>query len=123
MNMDVIVCVHNAYAETKACIESILNTNIEHINKLIIVDDSSQKKTKELLKAFKKSQLKVLLLTTNEQQGYTKSANLGLQHSTADISTLLNSDTLVDKNWAKKTIDFFSANKEYVVAFVFTAAI
>ena len=112
MKMDVIVCVHNAYEETKACIESILNTNIEHIDNLIIVDDYSQKETKELLKEFQKKHAKVLLLTTDEQQGYTKSANLGLQHSTADISTLLNSDTLVDKSWAKKTIDFFSTNSE-----------
>ena len=122
MDLDIIICVHNAYEETKACIESVLYQNIEYINKIILVDDYSQTETKELLRDYNKKYDKIFLLETKEQQGYTKSANLGLKNSTSEVKTLLNSDTLVPSNWAVKIKNFFQEHKEIAIMGPFSNA-
>jgi len=100
--VDIIVCVHNALADVKACLDSVILHTLPPY-KLIIVDDGSEAETRDYLKEFAKTQGAVLI--RNEQAGgYTRAANKGLAESHAAWSLLLNSDTIVTPYWLDRMV-------------------
>lgn len=101
-SVDVIVCVHNALADVKRCLESVIcNTRMPY--SLILVDDGSDDQTRAYLAAFARSQDAVLI--RNEQaKGYTLAANQGLRRSQGSYSLLLNSDTVVTPLWLDQMV-------------------
>lgn len=97
-----VVCVHNAHDEVKKCLSSIKKHKAENLD-LVIVDDGSETKTKKLLASFTSNNSSwTKLIRHNTAQGYTRAATVGLKASKADLTILLNSDTIVTKNWSKK---------------------
>jgi len=93
MAVDIVVCIHNALDDVKACLSSII-ANTSPPYRLILVDDGSRDETKLYLKAFAAAQGAVLL-TSATAGGYTKAANRGLRASEAPWTILLNSDTII----------------------------
>ena len=101
--VDIIICVHNAYEDVKACIESVFQYTNEPY-KLIIVDDGSADQTRDYLRTLKDDIPSIKLIRNENGNGYTKAANMGLRASNADYCVLLNSDTIVTENWLDKMI-------------------
>lgn len=97
---EVVVCVHNAPDAVRLCLDSLLR-HAQGIQSVVVVDDQSDSETNLLLQAYA-SQYKgwITVRRTSERSGYTKAANFGLSFATADLVTLLNSDTIVTKGWA-----------------------
>lgn len=108
---DVIVCVHNAPLEVQRCLESLV-ADLTGISRVIVVDDCSSTETKELLDRFRAACPKISIVRPKEQQRYTKAANMGLRASSAQLRTLLNSDTIVPRGWAHRIQDKFCKNPE-----------
>lgn len=98
-NVDVIVPVYNAFEDVKKCLNSLLSANSGVNLTVIIVNDCSDKETSDLLKRFSKSHSHFILIENEENLGYTKTVNKGLQASRADFVVTLNSDTIVSKGW------------------------
>lgn len=101
--IDIVVCVHNALSEVKACLASV-RANLGANQRIILVDDGSDDETRHYLEKFAARE-RVVLHRNERAQGYTKAANLGLELSSADLVILLNSDTVVTRNWAEKLAD------------------
>ncbi len=96
---DVVVCVHNSFDDVKACLNSVLAT-ISRGDRLIIVDDGSQTKTKELCQSVaQENKSSVLLIRREHGSGFCKAANAGLKQSDRETVILLNSDTIVVDDW------------------------
>jgi GT2 family glycosyltransferase len=72
----------------------------EQLSRLIIVDDASGAGTADYLRSFAATCPYAQLKRLDEQHYYTRAANIGLRESSADIVTLLNSDTIVTEGWA-----------------------
>lgn len=100
--IDIVYCVHNALDDVIVCLDSVLRNH--SINeRLIIIDDGSDSKTKDYLQKFyNQNKDWVLLNRKSTGSGYTKAANRGLRLSKADLVILLNSDTIVTKDWTAK---------------------
>lgn len=108
MNHTVVVCVHNALDDVILCLDSLKNCR-SNLYQLVIVDDFSDLETSTFLKHYQAENWDwVKVIRTNEQSGYTKAVNLGLQHANSDIITLLNSDTIVTSKWSEKVIEHFN---------------
>ena len=100
--VDVIVCVHNAIEDVKACLSSVQkHTAISH--RVIIVDDGSNQETRLFLVDWTRGN-NAELLRNEDARGYTLAANQGLGFSSAECVILLNSDTIVTSGWAEKMI-------------------
>lgn len=100
--VDIVVCVHNALADVKNCLDSVVQKT-EAPYTLILVDDGSDAETRDYLAAF--SAASGCKLIRNEQaRGYTCAANQGLQQSSADFVVLLNSDTIVTAGWVDRMV-------------------
>jgi len=99
--IDVIVPVYNAYNDLIRCLFSLVKYQTNY-RKILINDCSSDKNIHELftlLKPYESNRFQ--LLENNENLGFVKTVNRGMQYSTHDV-ILLNSDTIVTEKWAEK---------------------
>ena len=91
--------VHDAYEEVRECCESIFRNTANY--RLIIIDDQSRD-TRLLDYLHEIEQVgKATVIRNPTTLGFVRSANKGMALSTNDI-VLLNSDTIVTKNWLSK---------------------
>lgn len=122
-SITVVVPVHNAPQETRACIESIKKNKHDGLS-LLLIDDGSADETKQILKIFsEKNKSWVKLIRHNHAKGYTLSVNEGFKVSSTDMTIILNSDTIVTKDWAQKIADvMFSSQGVGIVGPLSSAA-
>ncbi len=113
MKCDLIIPVWNLKDYTQQCVESIIK-NTEYPYRLIIIDNGSEKETKEYLEGLKKdSRLSGYVLIRNEEnQGYTIATNQGLEASDAEYVCLHNNDTIVMKGWLKEMVKVAELSRE-----------
>ncbi len=110
---DIIIPVYNAPQWVKLCVYALFeNTDDEIINKVIMIDDCSNHKTKTLLKNLKNKYSKIEVITNKENLGFVKNCNLAFKKSTADYALLLNTDCLVSKNTIEKLIEHCEKDKK-----------
>lgn len=117
-NVDIIVPIYNAYEFTEECIKSIIkNTDLEKHTLVLINDKSPDEKILPMLQKYKEenSSLKIEVLDNEENMGFVKTVNKGMQHSKNDV-ILLNSDTEVTKNWVEKIQECAYSNKYIATA-------
>ncbi len=109
---DVIIPIYNAPQWVKLCVYSLFkNTEIEILNKVILIDDCSNETTKDLIKNIQeKYGKKIEVITNKENMGFVKNCNNGFKKSTADYVLLLNTDCLLTKNTIQKLINHVENN-------------
>jgi len=97
--ISVIIPVFNAYDDVKKCVESILK--YVNNNRVFIINDRS---TDHRVSVFLNSirQQNVIIINNDKNLGFTKSVNIGMKASGEDDVVLLNSDTVVTRNWLEK---------------------
>ncbi len=100
---DIVIPVYNAYDCLSSCIDSILkNTDFQSTHLILIDDLSPDKRVLPLLKKYQKENpSKITVLQNTKNLGFVKTSNKGMKRSKNDI-LLLNSDTIVTRNWLKK---------------------
>ena len=95
----IILPNYNSSEYIEKTIKSILNQSYENW-KLIIVDDHSDDKTKNILKTFHKNKrIKVFYLKKNKGAGYCR--NLAISKSNTDFLAFIDSDDIWEKNKLK----------------------
>jgi GT2 family glycosyltransferase/glycosyltransferase involved in cell wall biosynthesis len=99
--IDVIVPVYNAYEDMCRCLRSLLR--YQDIYRIVIVNDcSTDNRIPSLLEKIQNVNISTIKIINNrENQGFVKSVNTGMKFSKNDV-ILLNSDTIVTVNWARK---------------------
>jgi len=107
--VDIIICVHNALEDVKACIQSARQTEFSAGTfNLILIDDGSDAPTADYLKTVSDQAQNITLIRREKAGGYTVAANTGLRASQADFCAMLNSDTIVPRAWLDKIITIFN---------------
>jgi O-antigen biosynthesis protein len=99
--VDIIIPVYNAYEDLLICLNSLFD-HFDGYNIILINDCSTDPRVKDLfqsLKDYNSSWIKIIEKNINE--GFVKTVNTGFEQSKNDV-ILLNSDTVVTHNWAKK---------------------
>lgn len=100
--VDVVVCVHDALADVKGCLDSVVrHTRAPY--RLVVVDDGSGDEARRYLEEFAEGQ-GATLLRNSEARGYTRAANQGLAAGTSPFAVLLNSDTVVTPEWLERLV-------------------
>ena len=96
----VLIPVFNSPEDTRRCLSSVLSTMAPD-DELIIVDDSSENKTRKICQEFS-ADSRVRLFRNQNNQGYSKSANFAFSLAAHKHVVLLNSDTIVSVGWLDK---------------------
>ncbi len=105
--VDIIIPIYNAYEFTEECIKSVLkHTDLQTHNLLLINDKSPDEKILPMLKKYAEEnpEKNILVLDNEENLGFVKTVNKGMDYSQNDV-LLLNSDTEVTPNWLEKIVD------------------
>ena len=104
--ISIIIVNYNTPEETKACVRSLADLETWGFDYQIVVVDNGSKKPLKFNKTFLKKNPKVDLITSAGNLGFTGGNNLGIKHAVdqydSDFILLLNSDTVVDKNFLKE---------------------
>ncbi len=104
-SVDIILPVYNALSDVKKCINSLLPTLSTPKYNLIIINDASNNETAVYLREIARvNDEKITLIENSKNLGYTRSVNKGIKLSKSEYIIVLNSDTIVPKNWINKII-------------------
>ena len=96
-SIDVVIPVYNAPVLTKHCIDSVITHLGKSIQKIIIQDDASDTKTRNMLDDLHYESTQVY--HAKENNGFGKSVNEAIGRSEASYVLVLNSDTIVRENF------------------------
>ncbi len=101
---DIVIPIYNAYTALCECVSSIIkNTDLKE-NTLILIDDcSTDENIGKYINKVKKDNkdLNIVIIKNKDNLGFVKTVNKGMKYSKNDV-LLLNSDTVVGKNWLDK---------------------
>lgn len=97
--VDVIVPVYGGAAETRRCIDSVLDAAQKTVFELIVIDDASPEPDLSAWIDGLRGRERVTVLRNASNLGFVASVNLGMRvHPDRDV-VLLNSDTMVANDW------------------------
>lgn len=103
-SVDVVVCVHDALADVRLCLWSLLHKGSRPF-RLIVVNDGSDAETTAHLEEVAATNPKLTLIhNASPPHGYTIAANLGMRATGGDYVVLLNSDTVVTYGWLERIV-------------------
>lgn len=115
MDISIIIVNFNTFELTKACVESVLKSLKASglTGEILIVDNASSDRSGEkLVRAFENDP-NVRVLLSAENLGFSGGNNLALKEAKGDFLLLLNSDTLVEKDTIKRSVDYLRDHPEY----------
>jgi len=109
-DVEIIICIHNAYNDVKLCLESVIKYSSPPYS-LILIDDGSEDPTRNFVKDFAQIH-NAISIRNDSARGYTFAANQGLKASSAPYVILLNSDTIVTYEWLDRIIECAESDKK-----------
>lgn len=99
--IDIIIPIYNAYEDLVQCVASIWKYTDLKKNRLILVNDKSpDKRVEEYLNRIAGGT--ILVHQSEQNGGFSASVNIGMGFSDQNDVVLLNSDTIVTRNWLDK---------------------
>lgn len=115
MKITVLVCTRNRPEIIESCIKSILNNTYCDFE-FLIVDQSTDKRTEEIVKKYMNADKRIKYLHM-DGQGKTKALNLGVRNSSGDIIAQTDDDCIVAEDWLENIIETFQKNPDVAVVF------
>lgn len=110
--VSIVIPVYNALEYLRQCLNSLVRYTQNY--ELIIINNGSDKATREYLKD-RKRHFSFKLQTNKENMGFSYGCNQGIKISTCDYICFLNSDTVLTFNWLGKLMKGFDMPKAGIV--------
>ena len=116
LKISIIVTVYNAEDTIKNTIESILKSCENERSELVIVNDGSTDRTKDILDGYGK--LDNVIVIHQENKGVSVARNKGLDSidKDTDLITFIDDSDLISENFVKVAKHFFSEHRDIKVA-------
>jgi len=105
-SLDIVIPSYNNVEYLKLCIQSI-RKNTKSYN-IIISDAGSNASTWEFYRILKNV---TILGEQDKRLNFSQTCNAGIKHSTSEYFVLLNSDTIVSKNWDENLLKKMKADQ------------
>ena len=112
--ISVIMSVRNSVSTIESSVNCILNQSYGNFE-FIIIDDSSEDKTYEILKKYSLKDDRIKLIRNKYQIGLTKSLNIAAKISKGEFIARQDGDDFSFNNRFQKQIEFFKKNKNHVM--------
>lgn len=105
--LSVIIPAFNVQKYLRPCLSSILACDYQDLE-IIVVDNGSTDGTRDFLKKLARKTPKVRPVFLSKNFGPAKARNEGVKKALGKYLSFLDSDTVVDKNWAGAALNHFS---------------
>ena len=111
INVDIILPNYNSSQHVEETLNSIISQSFKNWN-LLIVDDNSDDKTKNILKKYhSNNKIKIIWLKKNKGVGFCR--NLAIRNSNAKYIAFIDSDDIWEKEKLSRQLNFMVKNKYY----------
>ena len=107
MKVSVIIPTYNEETVIKICLDSLLKQSIKDFE-IIVVDDGSTDKTKEIIPEIKNNQIKIY---SQNHKGPGAARNRGVENAKGEILVFIDADMEFDKDFLMKLIEPIGKNK------------
>ena len=105
--VSIVIVTYNSEATIRKCLQSIhLNTTISY--EIILIDNASNKNVKEVINNNLEFRIPITIIQNDENAGFSKASNQGIQQARGKYVVLLNPDTAVLQGWAEQLIAHFN---------------
>jgi GT2 family glycosyltransferase len=108
MDVSIIIVNYNTPKLTAEAIDSILSSQTKYSYEIIVIDNHSSDHSVQLIK---ERFPEVKLIVNEENVGFAKANNQGINLSKGRYILLLNSDTIVKEDTIEKMIEFMDKNR------------
>ncbi|AEH46352.1 glycosyltransferase family 2 protein [Parageobacillus thermoglucosidasius] len=108
MDVSIIIVNYNTPKLTAETIDSILSSQTKYSYEIIVIDNHSSDHSVQLIK---ERFPEVKLIVNEENVGFAKANNQGINLSKGRYILLLNSDTIVKEDTIEKMIEFMDKNR------------
>lgn len=112
--ISVIMPSYNHERYISEAIESVLNQTFTDFE-LIIIDDASKDKSREIIKAYEEKDSRIRAIFHNENKGIAKTLNDGIEKAGGKFIALFASDDVWVKDKLKKQLETLEKNEDLVV--------
>lgn len=112
--ISVIMSVYNGEQFLKESLESILGQSFTDFE-FIIIDDCSNDKTPEILKAYSFRDPRIKIISNKENLGLTKSLNEGAKEARGEYVARMDSGDTSEKERFEKQVKFLNDNSDFIV--------
>ena len=105
--VDIIIPVYNAFEDLTICLKSILDvTDLENHRLILVNDCSSDNRILPYLNTVQSQNItkNILVFNNTKNLGFSGTINQGILQSEEHDVILLNSDTIVTKDWINKMV-------------------
>jgi len=100
----IIIVTYNNLALSKLCLESVLR-NTEYPNlEIVVVDNASKDDTPSYLRQLTELEPSVKVILNEQNHGFAKANNQGIELATGDHIVLLNNDAIVPPGWLSRLL-------------------
>ena len=111
-----IIPIYNALDDVKILFKSILKNFNFNIGEVIIVNDCSNQDTTNFLRDFSQRNNEFIYHENEENLGFVQTCNKGISIAKGDIVVLLNSDTIIPKEFCERIIKCFNSDNKIGIA-------
>lgn len=111
VQLSIIIVTWNSSDDIQDCINSVIKSCADIIAELIIIDNNSSDNSFDIVNKISFSQL--YTYRNNENLGYTKAVNQGLNQAKGKYVLLLNPDTVLHEASITRMYDFLESNPGY----------
>ena len=113
MKISVIVPIYNSEKYVGTCIESLINQTYENIE-ILLIDDGSLDKSGEICDEYAKKDSRIHVVHI-KNQGVSVARNIGIDSSSGEYITFVDSDDYVKPAYLTNLIDAMSSNIDIVI--------
>ena len=100
--INIVVPVYNQLDLTRACLTSVLCTIDRSVVDIVVIDDASTDRALQTYLRGLHDCEEIILITNSRNKGFTRSVNLGMAHNAGRDVILLNTDTIVYRDWVER---------------------
>lgn len=114
--ISVIIPIYNALEDLKLLLV-LLNANFDfNIGEIFLINDCSDEETTKFLVEFSKENSHYKYVKNDENLGFVKTCNRGMELASGEIVVLLNSDTKVPSGFCERIIKCFESDSQIGIA-------
>lgn len=107
----IIIVTYNNLKCTQRCLESIFEKTAYFSYEIIIVDNNSTDNTRRYLLKLQDKHDNIKLILNEENLGFAKANNIGINEASGEYIIILNNDTIVTRGWLSGLIKHLERNQ------------
>jgi len=117
VEVSIIIPIYNGLQYTRQCLKHLIESTPQTISyEIIIVDNASQDGTREVMEELQKSIPFLRYIRNNENLGFAKACNIGIDQSNSNYILLLNNDTMTTPRWLETLYETMQSNNRIGIA-------